>query len=160
MPSIRIVLAILVVGATIACADDLLATSPDGLTGRWTSVPEALSPGGQYVRTIDFTADGRYLRVSTFRGIYPQQPPDAIAALTREYGTYALSRDTLRFLQDSIRTWDYLGGEYLYVGRSGGYIEGPPTDPTVELTATRLTLRYMVNPGAGYVPVVEEYSRE
>ena len=119
-----------------------------------------MSPSGQYVRTIDFGADGRYLRTGVFRGIYPQQSADAIAALTREYGTYALSSDTLRFLQDSIRTWDYLGGEFLYVGRASGSIEGPPTDPTVELTATRLTLRYMVNPGAGYVPVVEEYSRE
>jgi len=150
----------LAVGAGIACADALLAPSPDGLTGRWTRAPEALSPSGQYVRSIEFSPDGRYLRTSVFRGVYPQQPADAIAALTREYGTYALSSDTLRFLQDSIRSWDFIGGEFLHVGRAEGYIEGPPTDPTVELTATHLTLRYLVNPGAGYEPVVEEYSRE
>jgi hypothetical protein len=160
VPSIRIVFVTFAAAASLACADALIAPSPDGLTGRWTRGPETLSPSGQYVRTIDFGADGRYLRSSVFRGIYPQQPADAIAALTREYGTYALSSDTLRFLQDSVRTWDYLGGEFLYVGRPGGYIEGPPTDPIIELTATRLTLRYQVNPGAGYVPVVEEYARE
>lgn len=160
MPSVRIVFTTFVAAASLACADALIAPSPDGLTGRWTRAPEALSPSGQYVRTIDFGADGKYLRTTVVRGVYPQQPADAIAALTREYGTYALSSDTLRFLQDSVRTWDYLGGEFLYVGRASGYIEGPPTDPTVELTATRLTLRYQVNPGAGYVPVVEEYSRE
>lgn len=160
MPSIRLVCATFVAAASLACADNLIAPSPDGLTGRWTRAPEALSPSGQMIRTLDFNVDRRYVRTAVIRGVYPQQPADAIAALTREYGTYALSSDTLRFLQDSIRTWDYLGGEFLYVGRAGGYIEGPPTDPTVELTATHLTLRYMVNPGAGYVPVVEEYSRE
>lgn len=160
MSSIRIVLSLLALGASVACADAVIAPSPDALTGHWAGAPETLSPSGQFIRTLDFSPDKKYLRTTVIRGVYPQQPADAIAAITREYGTYALSSDTLLFLQDSVRTWDYLSGEFLYVGRAEGYIEGPPTVPTVELTSTRLTLHYMVNPGAGYVPVVEEYSRE
>ena len=160
MPSIRTLLAVLVVGAGIACRADLLAPSPDALTGRWSRAPEPLSPSGQLLRTLEFTADGQYVRTTASRGIYAQLPADSVGSITREYGTYVLAADTLRLAQDSVRSWDWLGGTYFHAGPVGVYIEGPPTDPVVEITSTRLTLRYMVDPGAGYVPVIEEYLRD
>ena len=64
------------------------------------------------------------------------------------------------FTEDSLRSWDNLSGTYFHAGPKGLYIEGPPTDPKVELTRTRLTLRYSVNPGAGYVAVTDVYYRD
>jgi hypothetical protein len=71
-----------------------------------------------------------------------------------------LSGDTLRFAQDSSRTWDYLTGTYFHAGPPGMYFEGPPTDPIVELTPAHLTLRYSVNPGNGYMQVTEVFDRD
>lgn len=160
MPSIRLLRIAFVLAVAIACGEGVLAPSPDALTGRWSAAPLALSPRGQLLRTLEFTADGRYARTTASRGVYPQLPADSIGSITREYGTYVLRGDTLRFAQDSARTRDWLGGEYFQVGPPRGYIEGPPTDPVVEITSTRLTLRYMVNPGDRYVAVVAEYLRE
>jgi hypothetical protein len=160
MSSIRVLLSMLVVGASVACAEILVAPSPDGLTGRWSADPMPLSPTGQLFRTLEFSADGRFVRTSIMRGVYAQQPAGAVASTISVYGKYSLARDTIRFVQDSLRGWDYMSGEYVQIGPGGVAIEGPPTDPAVELTPTHLTLRYMVNPGAGYVPVVEDYSRE
>jgi hypothetical protein len=160
VPSIRALLAVLAVGAGIACRTDLLAPSSEALAGHWSRTPEPLSPSGQFFRTLEFTTDGRYVATTASRGVYAQLPADAIGSITRAYGTYVLDGDTLRSASDSVRSWDYLTGTHLQVGSPGVYIEGPPTDPVVELTRTRLTLRYMVNPGAGYVPVVEEYLRD
>ena len=109
---------------------------------------------------LEFTVDGHYVLTGAFRGIYAQLPADSVGSITREYGTYLLDRDTLRFTQDSLRSWDYLSGTYFYAGPKGVYIEGAPTDPEIELTRTRLTLRYSVNPGAGYIPVTDVYDRD
>ena len=160
MSSIRVLLSMLVVGASVACAEKLTAPSPDGLTGRWSAEPMPLSPTGQLFRSLEFSADGRFVRTYVMRGVYAQQPADAVGSMVRVFGRYSLARDTIRFAQDSLRGWDYMSGEYSQIGSGGVSIEGPPTDPAVELTATHLTLRYMINPGAGYVPVVEEYTRE
>jgi hypothetical protein len=150
---------VLLVGAGVACGADLLAPSPDALTGHWARAPESMSPSGQFFRMLDFTADGHYVRTGIFRGVYPQLPPDSAASISREYGSYVLAGDTIRFAEDSLRVWDFLSGSYLHVGPPGMYIEGPPTDPVIELTSSRLTLRYMVDPGNGYTPVTEEYHR-
>ena len=159
MTSIRVLFVSVIAAAGVSCADGL-APTPDALTGRWSTAPEALSPSGHYVRSYDFTADGKYVHTVTTRGAYPQLPPDAVASISREYGSYVLHADTLLAVQDSARSWDWLSGEYLRVGPPGISIEGPPTDPVIELTPSRLTLRYMVNPGDRYVPVVEVYLRE
>lgn len=160
MPAIPASLTALVLGAGIACHDVVLAPSSHALAGRWSSAPERLSPRGEFIRTLEFSTDGQYVRAVESRGVYSQLPAESIGSFTREYGSYVLAADTLRLAQDSVRSWDYLGGEYFRVGPEGMYIEGPPTPPVVELTRTRLTLRFMVNPGAGYVPVVQEYRRE
>jgi hypothetical protein len=156
MPSIRTLLAFLFVGGAMACGAELIAPSPLALAGRWNRIPS-----GRYSRTLELTADGRYVQTSTFRGDYPQLPRDSAGTIVWEYGRYVVHDDTLRFAQDSLRSWDWMSGYYFQIGigREGMSIEGPPTDPTIELTSTRLTLRYMVNPGAGYVPVVDEYLR-
>ena len=160
MSPIRHLLAVVIVVAGSACADDVLAPTPDALTGRWSAVPEALSPSGQLFRTLDFTADRRYVRTYIMRGVYPQLPADSAAVISHEYGSYTLHGDTLFTARDSARTRDWLGGEYLEVGPPGMAIEGPPTPPVLEITPTRLTLRFMFNPGDGYHPAVEVYLRE
>ena len=119
-----------------------------------------VSPMGQFFKTFEFSEDGHYVLTYEFRGVYPQLPADATASIGHEYGTYILTGDTLRVTQDSSRTWDYLGGTSFHVGPAGIAIEGPPTDPIVELTPTRLTLRYSVNPGGGYEQVTETYDRD
>ena len=159
MSSIRVVFVSVLVASGIGCAEGL-APTPDALTGRWSTAPAALSPSGQYVRSYDFTADRKYVHTVTTRGVYPQLPADSVGSTYREYGSYVLHADTLLAVQDSTKSWDRLSGEYLHVGPPGIYIEGPPTDPVIELTPSRLTLRYMVNPGDRYVPVVEVYLRE
>lgn len=151
---------VLVLVAGIACRADFVAPSSQALAGRWTRAPEPLAPSGEYLRTLEFTLDGHYVLTGTSRGVYPQLPANSVGSVTREYGVYVFQRDTLRFTQDSVRSWDYLSGTYFYAGPKGIYIEGPPTDPGVELTQTRLTLRYSVNPGAGYVPVTDVYFRD
>jgi hypothetical protein len=160
VPPIRTALALLLFGAGIACRADLLAPRFDTLAGRWRAAPIPIQPAGQFLRTLELTTDGRYIRTGASRGTYPQLPADAIGSITREYGHYVYEDERLRFTQDSVRIWDYLSGSYFYAGPPGVSIEGPPTDPTVELTRNRLTLRYMVNPGAGYVPVTDEYVRD
>ena len=146
--------------AGIACRTDLLVPSSQTLVGRWRRAPEPQTPTGQYLRTLEFTVDGHYVLTNASRGVYAQLPVDSVGSITREYGTYVLNSHTLRFMQDSLRSWDYLSGTYFYAGPKGLYIEGPPTDPGVELTHTRLTLRYSVNPGGGYVPVTDVYHRD
>ena len=146
--------------ASIACRAELLAPSSQTLAGRWRGAPELLSPSGQYLRTLEFTVDGHYVLTGAFRGVYAQLPADSVGSITREYGTYILGGNRLRFTQDSLRSWDYLSGAYFSAGPKGVSIEGPPTDPEVELMDTRLTLRYSVNPGAGYVPVTDVYHRD
>lgn len=115
---------------------------------------------GQYLRVLEFTPDGRYTVMHEFRGTYAQLPADSVGSISHEYGTYLLTGNTLHFYEDSVRTWDYMTGSSLHTGPRGVYIEGPPTDPTIELTRTRLTLRYSVNPGAGYVQVTDMYDRD
>ena len=150
----------LILVAGIACRADLLAPSSATIAGRWSRAPQSQTPSGQYHRMLEFTDDGHYVLTGSFRGIYAELPADSVGSISREYGTYVLDRNTLRFTQDSVRSWDYLSGTYFYAGPKGVYIEGPPTDPEIELTHTRLTLRYSVNPGAGYVPVTEVYDRD
>ena len=144
----------------MACRADLLSPSPQAITGRWIRAPESLSPAGNYVRTLEFTVDGHYVVTSASRGVYSALPVDSVGSITHEYGRYVLESNTLRFTQDSLRTWDNLSGSYFHAGPQGMSIEGPPTDPSVELTGTRLTLRYSVNPGAGYVAVTDTYDRD
>jgi len=150
----------LILVAGIACRANLLAPSSQTIAGRWSRAPQPQAPSGQYYRMLEFTDDGHYVLTGAFRGIYPQLPADSVGSISREYGTYVLDRNTLRFTQDSLRSWDHLSGTYFYAGPKGGYIEGPPTDPEIELTPTRLTLRYSVNPWAGYIPVTDVYDRD
>jgi hypothetical protein len=110
---------------------------------------------------LEFTEDGHYMVTGESRGVYAQLPADSAGSIRHEYGTYALAGDTLHVYQDSVRTWDYLGGTSFQVGPSSGIaIEGTNTDPTVELTATQLTLRYFVNPGDRYELVTDRYYRD
>jgi hypothetical protein len=158
--SIRVVTAALLIAAGTACHTDLFYSASDPLVGRWRAAPMALQPSGEYLRRLDLANNGRYVRTGTFRGVYPQLPADAIASISREYGRYVYENGVLRFSQDSVRSWDYLTGEQFHAGPGGMSIEGPPTDPAVEIMPDRLILRYMVNPGGGYVPVQEEYFRD
>jgi hypothetical protein len=160
MSLLRAVVAAFVFVAGTACHTDLFYSASDPIVGRWRAAPTPLQPTGQFLRTLDLASDGRYVQTGVFRGVYQQQPADAIGSISRAYGRYVYANDQLRFTQDSVRSWDYLSGEYFYAGPGGVSIEGPPTIPTVELTADRLVLRYMVNPGAGYVPVTDEYFRD
>ena len=160
MPLSRLLTAVMLVGAGIACRSELLSPSSQGIAGRWIRAPEPLRPAGNYVRTLEFTVDGHYVITGASRGVYAALPVDSVGSITHEYGSYVLESSTLRFMQDSIRSWDYLGGSYFHAGSQGMSIEGPPTDPSVELTSTRLTLRYSVNPGAGYVAVTDSYDRD
>ena len=160
MPFTRLLFATLLMGAGIACRADLLSPSLQTIAGRWLRAPEPQSPAGNYVRTLEFTVDGHYVVTGEFRGVYVALPADSAGSIMHEYGRYVLDGNTLRFTQDSIRSWDYLGGRYFHAGPQGISVEGPPTDPSVELTSTRLTLRYSVNPGAGYVAVTDTYDRD
>ena len=160
MPRTRLLLAILLVGAGIACRADLLSPSSQSIAGRWLRAPEAQSPAGTYTRMLEFTDDGHYVVTGAFRGVYSALPVDSVGSIMHEYGRYMLDGNTLRFTQDSLRSWDYLSGGYFHAGPQGIAVEGPPTDPSVELTSTRLTLRYSVNPGAGYVAVTDTYDRD
>ncbi len=146
--------------ASTACHSDLLAPSSQILAGRWSRSAEPLSPNGQYLRTLEFGMDGHYVLTGTSRGIYTQLPPDSVASISHEYGTYVLNSDVIHFAQDSVSSWDYLTGTYFHAGPMGQYIEGAPTDPNVELTDTKMTLRYMVDPGNGYVAVTDVYYRD
>lgn len=139
----------LLLAAGIACHADLLAPLSQTLAGRWSRGPEPLSPNGQYLRTLEFSVDGHYVLTGAFLGVYAQLPADSVGSVSREYGTYVLNSDVIRFTQDSVRSWDYLSGMNSYAGPKGQYFEGPPTDPKVELTDIQPTLRYMVNPGLG-----------
>jgi hypothetical protein len=158
--SLRAAVAALLIMAGTACHTDLFYSASDPIVGHWRAAPMAQQPSGEYLRTLDLSVDGRYVRTGAFRGVYPQLPADAIGSISRSYGRYVYEAAQLRFSQDSVRSWDYLSGEDFYAGPGGMPIEGPPTIPTVELTPDRLILRYMVNPGAGYVPVEEEYFRD
>lgn len=160
VPFTRLLKSILLMGAGIACRADLLSPSSHAIAGRWLRSPEPLSPAGIYVRTLEFTVDGHYVVTGASRGVYAALPVDSVGSITQEYGRYVLESNILRFTQDSIRSWDHLGGSYFHAGPQGLSIEGPPTDPSVELTSTRLTLRYSVNPGAGYVEVTDTYDRD
>ena len=160
MPRRYTLLAGLLVGAVIACSAEPLEPSSQALAGRWRRGPEPQSPTGQLLKTVDFTEDGHYTVTTEFRGVYPQLSAEAVGSTTSTYGSYVLTGDVLRFAQDSVRTWDYLTGTSFYAGSGGIYFEGPPTDPIVELTPPRLTLRYSVNPGGGYVPATETFDRD
>jgi hypothetical protein len=154
-------LAILIAGAVGGCRADLLQPSAQTIAGRWRGAPVSLSPPGQYFRILEFTEDGHCVTTSELRGVYAQLPADSAGRITHAYGTYILVGDTLHVHQDSLWTWDYLGGTFVQIGPSSGIdIEGPNTDPIVELTATRLTLRYFVNPGDGYEQVTDRYYRD
>lgn len=145
--------------AGIACHADPLGPSSETLAGHWSRAPESLTPNGQYLQTLEFTVDGHYVLTGAFRG-YAQLPADFVGSTSREYGTYVLHSDTLRFAQDSVRSWDYLSGTYFYAGPKR-YEERPDTDSEVELTNTRLTLRYSVDHGDGrYMPVKHVYDRD
>ena len=146
--------------AGIACQPDVLAPSSQTLAGHWSRAAEPLSPMGQYSRTLEFTVDGHYVLTGAYRGIYAQLPADSVGSISREYGSYVLANSILHFSQDSVRSWDYLSGTYFHAGPTGVYIEGPPTDPKVEVTDTQLTLWYSVNPGGGYVAVTDVYHRD
>jgi hypothetical protein len=146
--------------AFTACHSDLLAPSSQSLAGHWSRAPQPLSPSGQYLKTLEFRVGGHYVLTGVSRGIYAQLPADSVGNIWHEYGTYVLNSDIIRFTQDSVRSWDYLIGTYFHAGPTGQYIEGRPTDPKVELTDTQLTLRYMVNPGNGYVAVADVYYRD
>src|SRR5258705_2307903 len=160
MPRRNTLLAALLVGAVVACSAELLEPTSQALAGRWRRGPEPQSPAGQFLKTVDFTEDGHYTVTTEFRGVYPQLSAEAVGSTTSTYGSYVLTGDVLRFPQDSVRTWDDLTGTSFHAGSGGIYFdEGPPTDPIVELTPTRLTLRYSVNPGDGYVPVTETFDR-
>lgn len=141
--------------AGTACQPDVLAPSSQTLAGRWSVSMPPLSP---YSRTLEFTVDGHYLLSASFRGIYAQLPADSVGSISREYGSYVLTNNILRFSQDSVRSWDYLSGTYFHAGPVV-YIEGQ-TDPKVELTNTQLTLRYSINPGGGLVAVTDVYQRD
>lgn len=160
VPFTRLLLAILLVGGGIACRADLLSPSSQAIAGRWLRAPAPQSPAGTYVRTLEFTVDGHYVVTGAFRGVYAALPVDSVGSIMHEYGSYVLDGNTLRFTQDSLRSWDYLSGSYFHAGPQGPSIEGPPTDPSVELTSIRLVLRYSVNPGAGYVTVTDTYDRD
>jgi len=160
VPFNRLLTAILLVGAGIACRADLLSPSSQAIAGRWLRSPEPLSPAGNYVRTLEFTVDGHYVVTGASRGIHAALPLDSVGSITHEYGRYVLKNTILRFTQDSLRSWDFLSGSFFHAGPQGMSIEGPPTDPSVELTSTRLTLRYSVNPGGGYVAVTDTYDRD
>src|SRR5687768_17866978 len=91
----------LILVAGIACRAKLLAPSSQTIAGRWSRAPQPQAPSGQYYRMLEFTDDGHYVLTGAFRGIYPQLPADSVGSISREYGTYVLDRNTLRFTQDS-----------------------------------------------------------
>jgi hypothetical protein len=161
MMSIRTLACALAFSAGLACDGDLLSPSPDSLAGRWSTAREQVNPQGYFVRTLEFTTDGKYVSSVVARGVYPQLPADSAGSWSRVYGAYVLRRDTLLFALDSLRSWDWMTGEHLQTSLTRGIdIEGPPTPPVVTITRTRLTMRYLINPGSGYAPVVLEYSRD
>jgi hypothetical protein len=149
----------LLLGA-VACSADLIEPSAEAIVGRWRRAPMPLSPRGEFLKTLELTADGHYTATTESRGVYAQLAPDAVGSITQDYGAFQLTGNVLRFTQDSVRTWDFLGGTNFHAGPPGIFFEGPPTDPIVELTPNRLTLRYSVNPGGGYVQVTETFDRE
>lgn len=152
-------LVILCIGAVVACSGQPLEPSAPALVGGWSHATVQLSPMGESRTTLDFTADGHYIGTTEMRGIYAQLSANSVASVFRTYGTYVLTGNVLHLSQDSTRTWDFLSGSFFHAGPAGISIEGPPTDPTVEVTQTQLTLRYFVNPGDGYRPVVDQYNR-
>jgi hypothetical protein len=161
MTSIRPLACALALWAGLACDGSFLSPSPNSLAGRWSTPPEQLNPTGSYVRTIEFSTEGKYVSGVVLRGTYAQLPADSAGSWSRTYGTYVLRRDTLLFAPDSARSWDWMTGEHFQTNfPTLIYIEGPPTPPVVTVTRTRLTMRYLVNPGNGYQPVVLEYSRD
>ena len=151
--------AVLLVSVAAACRTQPLQPNGSSIAGQWRSAVIPLSPTGQLVKTLEFTGDGRYIRRHESRGAYATQPADAVSSVSSEYGTYLLADAVLHYAADSVRTWEARSGTSLRVAPFGRYIEGPPTDPVVELSSSRLTLRYAVNPGAGYVPVTETFDR-
>lgn len=153
------VLAVLLVSAVVGCRTNLLEPSPQSIVGRWRRTLVPSSPTGQFVKTLTLAPDGHYTVTSESRGVYPTLPADSGSGSSREYGMYVLTGAVLHFSEDSTRTWDVVSGTSFHAG-SRTYFEGPPTDPTVEITASRLLLRYSVNIGNGYVPVTEAYDRD
>lgn len=156
LKSIFTVVAPLVV---IACGSEVLAPAPAALTGTWLTVAELLQPTGSFTRKLVFSPSGRYTSTIESRGVYAGVPSDSVISYSSEYGAYTLTGNTLRLVQDSAKGWDLLGGSWRHVGPPGIYIEGPPSDPVVEVSQSRLVLRYQVNPGNGYVPVKAVYYR-
>jgi hypothetical protein len=161
MMSIRPLACALALSAGLACDGDLLSPSPDSLAGRWSTAREPVNPQGYFVRTLEFTTDGKFIGSVAARGVYSQLPADSAGSWSRSYGSYVLRRDTLLFALDSLRSWDWMTGEYFQTSFTRGIdIEGPPTPPVVTVTHARLTMRYLVNPGNGYTPVIQEYFRD
>jgi hypothetical protein len=161
MRSTRPLLAALALLAGLACDGIPLAPSQASLIGRWSTKPEALRPSGYLSRTLEFSHDGQYVSHVAARGVYPQLPADSVGSWSRAYGSYVLRRDTLLFALDSLRSWDWMTGEHFETSFTRGIeIEGPPTPPVVTVTRTRMVMRYLINPGNGYAPVVMEYFRD
>ena len=152
-------LAVLLVSTVVACRTSLLEPSPQSIVGRWRRTLVPSSPTGQFVRSLALAPDGHYTLTGESRGVYATLPADSVSSSSREYGTYVLTGAILHFSEDSTRTWDVVSGTSFHAG-SRTYFEGPPTDPAVEITASRLLLRYSVDIGNGYVPVTEAYDRD
>lgn len=159
MTLLKSVFAVVAPLVVIACGSEVLAPTPTALTGTWLTAAEPLQPNGSFTRKLVFLPSGHYVSTVESRGVYGGVPRDSVVSYSSEYGTYTLTGDILRLVQDSAKGWDLLGGSWNRVGPPGIYIEGPPTDPVVEVSQSRLVLRYEVNPGAGYVPVKAIYYR-
>ena len=71
VPRTRLLPAILLVGAGIACRADLLSPTSQAIAGRWLRAPEARSPAGNYTRTLEFTDDGHYVVTGAFTSLAP-----------------------------------------------------------------------------------------
>lgn len=160
MPLNKSTLAFVVSIAVTACGSEaLVAPSPAALTGTWLTTVQPTQPRGSFVRKLEFFATGRYVSRGESRGTYAGVPSDSVISYTSNYGAYTLAGDTLRLVQDSAKGWDLLTGSWTRLGPPGIYIEGPPTDPIVEVSRSQLILNYQVNPGAGYIEVRDSYYR-
>ena len=137
----------------MAACSDLLTPSAAALAGTWRSTSE---PAGN-TRLMTFTGEGQYVVTLQSRG-GDAAAPDSVTAYSSTFGAFQVVGATLHLVEDSTVGWNWQTGSWRQVG-PGFYIEGPPTDPTVQLTATRLVLTNAVNPGGGYVPMRREFRR-
>lgn len=146
---------------TLACADRV-TTEPglQTLAGHWVSQRFALGDSASYEHHLTLSPFRRFASEARNYGAYPGQGPDEFSGYSRVEGTYSIDGDRLRLSAQRLVWWDLFYGQNSPVQIIQPYPYGTLFDGTrFEISADRLTLRYLSYPADAPVATTLELTR-